>query len=273
MTNAEKVLQNRPKKWIINLLFFIILLLAFLYSFYGSKINPERLRSFGAQIGNMISEFKNISFDLLLGIGTFDFTEGILYLGLQTVAIAFVGTLFGAILSFPFGFLASQNIAGKKTSQIGVVILVIIRVFPEIVLAIILIGGFGMTALTCVIAIAIHSIGMLGKLFSEIIDNMDNGPIEALDAVGANIWQKIRFGIIPQIIPDLASVTLYRFDINIRAATVLGVVGSSAGFGVYLLLAANSGGAWDFLNTIMVAIIFFVLIVDFLSGYLRKKLI
>jgi len=113
-------------------------------------------------------------------------------------------------------------------------------VFPEIVLAIIIVKGFGITPLACVSTIGIHSVGMLGKLFSESIDNMDNGPIEALDASGANIWQKIRFGIMPQIIPELASVSLYRFDISLRSASVLGIVGSSAGgFGAQLLLASS----------------------------------
>jgi phosphonate transport system permease protein len=140
-------------------------------------------------------------------------------------------------------------------------------------LALILLKGFGINALTCVLTIGIHSIGMLGKLFSEAIDNMDKSPLEALDAVGANSMQKIRYGIIPQIIPNLSSISLYRLDINVRSATVLGLIGTSAGGYGALLLLASSMWQWDILATVMVAIIVLVLSVDAISSYLRKKLV
>jgi len=112
---------------------------------------------------------------------------------------------------------------------------------------------------------------MLGKLFSEAIDNMDKSPLEALDAVGANSWQKIRYGIIPQIVPDLSSIALYRLDINVRSATVLGIIGAG-GLGASLILAAENWN-WDILGTIMIAIIVMVLFVDAISSYLRGKLV
>jgi phosphonate transport system permease protein len=116
---------------------------------------------------------------------------------------------------------------------------------------------------------------MLGKMFSESIDNMDIGPIEALDAVGANTYQKIRYGIIPQVIPEITSTTLYRFDINIRSASVLGVIGTLAGgFGALLLLAGSDpNNQWDTIATLLVVIVILVLFVDAVSSYLRKKLV
>lgn len=273
MRNSEIAYKNRPKKWIMNTVFSVAMAVAFVYSFSGSTINLLRLTTFKYTLKQMAKGFADIHWNFMLGTGEYAFQEGIVFLGLQTLAIAFIGTLIGSILAIPFSFLASTKIAGKKASHIGVVLLVLIRVFPEIVLAIIIVKGFGITPLACVITIGIHSVGMLGKLFSESIDNMDNGPIEALDASGANIWQKIRFGIMPQIIPELASVSLYRFDINLRSASVLGVVGSSAGgFGAQLLLA-SSQQQWDNLATILVPIVLLILAVDMISTSLRKKLV
>lgn len=145
--------------------------------------------------------------------------------------------------SIPFGFLAAENVVGKKIAKISEVLLLIIRVFPEIILGIIIVKGFGMNALSGILTIGLHSIGMLGKLFSEAIDNMDKSPLEALDSVGANIWQKIRYGVIPNILPDFSSITLYRLDINVRSASILGLV-SAGGIGS-LLTIASTMWSWE----------------------------
>jgi len=271
MTKLEKVLKSKKKTWVINLIFTMAVLLAVIYSFSGSAINWTRLRTIGISLRIMIEGLSNLKFDFLFGTGVYQFEEGVIYLTIETLAIAFIGTLCGAILAIPFSFLASRNIVGRGFSKIGESILVLIRVFPEIVLAIILVKGFGMNALTGVLTIGLHSIGMLGKLFSETIDNMDKSSIEALDAVGANIWQKIRYGIIPQIVPELSSIALYRLDINVRSATVLGIIGAG-GLGASLILAAENWN-WDILGTIMLSIIVMVLIVDGISSKLRSKLV
>lgn len=273
MNQLELVLKKKPRKWLVNLIFALVVMGILVYSFAGSNINWTRLEQLPFAIRQILNGFLNINFDYLLGRGLYSFTESIVYMSMQTLAIAFIGTSLGALLAIPFGFLASETIVGKNVSKIGVGILVIIRVFPEIVLALVLLKGFGINALTCVLTIGIHSIGMLGKLFSEAIDNMDKSPLEALDAVGANSLQKIRYGILPQIIPNLSSISLYRLDINVRSATVLGLIGTSAGgYGAVLLLASQMW-QWDILATVMVAIIVLVLSVDMISSRLRKKLV
>ena len=273
MTNHEKVLKMKPKRWIMNTVFAVAIFAALIYSFSGSSINLIRLTTFKYALQDIADGFANINGEFLFGYGAYTFTEGIIYLAGQTLAIAFIGTLIGAVLAIPFGFLASSTIVGKHVSKVGIALITAIRVFPEIVLALVLIKGFGMTPFACLLAIGIHSIGMLGKMFSEAIDNMDTSPIEALDAVGANVWQKIRFGILPQIVPDLSSITLYRLDINVRSASVLGIVGTSAGgFGAVLVLASQPP-QWDTLATILVAVIVLVLIMDTISSALRKKLV
>ncbi|MBE0700316.1 MAG: phosphonate ABC transporter, permease protein PhnE [Acholeplasmataceae bacterium] len=271
MTNVEIALRKKPKKWITNLIFTGILLGAIFYSFSGSTINWLRFNTVGLSLKYMMEGFANINTAFLLGNGAYEFQEGVIYLTLVTLAIAFIGTLLGAILAIPISFLAAKNIVGPKAAKMGESLLVLIRVFPEIVLALILVKGFGINALTGVLTIGIHSIGMLGKLFSETIDNMDRSSLEALDSLGANTWQKIRYGIIPQIIPDLSSITLYRLDINVRSATVLGIIGAG-GLGASMILAADNWN-WDILGTIMIAIIVMVLTVDMISSYLRGKLV
>lgn len=271
MTKMEETLRKKPKKWIINLVFVLAIIIALVFSFSGSRINWTRVETIGISLRIMFTGLADFKFNFLFGTDPYRFEEGVIYMTLVTLAIAFIGTFIGAILAVPFGFLASVNVVGKKVARIGEAILVIIRVFPEIVLALILVKGFGMNALTGVLTIGIHSIGMLGKLFAEAIDNMDKSPLEALDAVGANAWQKIRYGIIPQVAADVSSITLYRLDINVRSATVLGIVGAG-GLGASLILSAENWN-WDILGTILLAIIVMVLVVDAVSSYLRGKLI
>jgi len=271
MSRSEQALKKKPKTWIVNLIFTAAMIVAIVISFSGSTINWRRFTTIGISLRVMWEGLSQINVDFLLGIGIYHFQEGILYLTLETLAIAFIGTFLGAILAIPFSFLSSATIVGKHISKIGTAILVLIRVFPEIILALILVKGFGINALTGVLAIGLHSVGMLGRLFSEAIDNMDKSPLEALDAVGANTWQKIRYGILPQIIPDLSSIALYRLDINVRSATVLGIIGAG-GLGATMILAAENWN-WSVLGTIMVAIIVMVLTVDAISSYLRGKLV
>ncbi|OHE28872.1 MAG: phosphonate ABC transporter, permease protein PhnE [Tenericutes bacterium GWC2_34_14] len=269
--NAQKMLARKPKTWIMNSIFTTILLVAVILSFQGSSINMLRLQTIGVNLRIIGKQLINLNIDFLIGRGVYAFEEGVIYLTIETLAIGFLGTLVGAILALPFSFLASKNIVGIKVAKIGEAILVMIRVFPEVILALVIVKGFGMNALTGMLTIGIHSIGMLGKLFSETIDNMDKSSLEALEAVGATTITKIRYGIMPQIMADLSSITLYRLDINVRSATVLGIVGAG-GLGASMILSAENSN-WDILGTIMVAIIVMVLTVDAISSHLRSKLV
>lgn len=262
---------RQPKRWVFNLIFLVIFVGAIIFTFMGSSINWTRLANLDYTLGDMMRRIIKIDWNLFFGIGIYQFKQGITYLVIQTFAIGFIGTFIGAILAVPIGFLAAENVVGKKMARISSAILLIIRVFPEIILAIILVKGFGMNAFSGVLTIGLHSIGMLGKLFSEAIDNMDKSPLEALDSVGANMWQKIRYGIIPNILPDFSSITLYRLDINVRAASILGLV-SAGGIGSILTIASTMW-SWELLGTILVAVILMVMSVDFVSSRLRAKLV
>jgi phosphonate transport system permease protein len=265
------MLKKKPKRWIINLVFILAMAAAVVWSFNKATYNETRLRTFSTSIRIMFEQFQEINWHFFWGTFPWDFTDGVVFMALQTLAIGFLGTLLGAILAIPFSFLASKNIVGKRVAVIGEIILTMIRVFPEIILALILVKGFGVNAFTGLLTIGLHSIGMLGKLFSETIDHMDKSSLEALDAVGANVWQKIKYGILPEVVPDISSVTLYRLDINVRSASVLGIIGAG-GLGSTMMLAGDNWN-WSTLGAILIAIVVMVIVVDIVSSYLRGKLV
>jgi phosphonate transport system permease protein len=271
MTPVEKKLQSKPKAYIFYILLFFVFVSTLIQSFQGSSINWIRLDTIGISLRIMFEGLVDVKWDFFFGTGVYRFSEGVIYLTLQTIAIAFIGTLLGTIIAIPFGFLASASLMGKSVARVGDFLLTLIRVFPEIILALILVKGFGINALTGLLTIGLHSVGMIGKLFAESIDNMDRGPIEAIKSLGGTVVDQARHGILPQILAEFVSIALYRFDINVRSATVLGIIGAG-GLGASLILASENWN-WDILGTIMVAIIVMVLTIDFISNYLRKKLV
>ncbi|HEY3368425.1 MAG TPA: phosphonate ABC transporter, permease protein PhnE [Symbiobacteriaceae bacterium] len=189
---------------------------------------------------------------------------------LETIQMAILGTLLASILAVPFGFLAAKNTA-KKLAVAGKFLLDLIRVFPEVILAIIFIKGVGPGPLAGILAMGFHSVGMLGKLYSESVEAIDRGPMEALVSTGASRIQQVWFAVIPQVLPEFASYAIYRFEINSRAATVLGIVGAG-GIGAPLIFAIQAR-AWNRVGIILIGIIVVVTAIDFLSGWLRKKLV
>ena len=144
-----------------------------------------------------------------------------------SIEMAWIGTLIGAALSLPLGFFAAHNVSPRPVSVTIRVLLDAIRAFPEIVLAVVIfvpIAGLGPFA--GALAIGIHSVGTLGKLTAEAIESIDPGPVEAARASGASGLQAQRWGVLPQVLPEIIAFWLYRFEVNVRAAAVLGVVGA-----------------------------------------------
>lgn len=188
---------------------------------------------------------------------------------LETIEMAILGTLLASLLAVPFGFLAARNV-GRRLSGLGKFLLNAIRAFPEIILAIIFIKGLGPGPLAGIMAMGIHSIGMLGKLYAESVEAIDRGPMEALTSTGANGVQQIWYAVVPQVLPEFSSFALYRFEINSRAATILGIVGAG-GIGTDLIFAIQQR-AWDRVGIILLGIIVVVTLIDLGSGWLRKKL-
>jgi phosphonate transport system permease protein len=147
----------------------------------------------------------------------------------------------------------------------------IARTVPELVYALMFVYAFGLGPLPGVLAIAVHSLGSLGKLFSEVAENIDPGPVEGVRAAGANWWQTVRYAVVPQVLPNFASYTLLRFEINVRASSVVGFVGAG-GIGQELYTVIRQFIYVD-ISAIVLLLIVTVAILDILCEQLRQHLI
>ena len=195
---------------------------------------------------------------------------------LETIEIGFLGTLLAVILSLPLGFIGAFNLMGKKYPQRGIfystrVLFNAVRAFEAFILLLILASIFGYNALAGIIAIGIHSVGMLGKLYSEAIENVDKGPIEAIQAVGGNRLQVIFYGILPQTFPLFIGYSLYRFDINVRMAVILGYIGVG-GIGELVLQYINYMH-FQKLSTTFILTLIVITLIDYLSTLVRNKVL
>lgn len=262
----KEALRKQPNEWLLKLVVFIIIILIF----YVAR-DYILFNGFTSQ-GILI--FRNVLFALTNPNQTilFDFVtrDGVPVLIMETAAIAFLGTIFGAIISLPFAFLSARNIVPKWIASIGVAIIVVIRTFPAVVYALMFIRVTGPGAFTGVLTLSVASIGMLAKLFAEIIEDLDSGIIEALDASGCNTIQKIQYGIFPQLMSNFASTTIYRFEINVKYATILGMVGAG-GIGAPLIFAITAY-RWNDAGALLIGLVIFVLIIEMISTRIRKKL-
>jgi phosphonate transport system permease protein len=189
-----------------------------------------------------------------------------------SLQMAWVGTIIGATLSLPLGFLGAKNVSSGFVSNVMRQILNAIRAFPELIHAIaIFIPIAGLGAPAGALAIGLHSAGTLGKLTAEAIEGIDSGPVEAARAAGGRGLQIQRWGVLPQILPELIGFWLYRFEINIRAGAVLGVVGAG-GIG-FLLDQTMKFHRYAEAGTTILVVIVVTILVDTISGGVRRRVI
>ncbi len=195
---------------------------------------------------------------------------------LVTIQLAFVGTVIATIISLPLGFMAASNVMphnrfGKSIVEGTRFFLNADRAIDAVILALFFAGAVGLGPFAGTLALAIHSIGMLGKLFYEAIENVDKGPVEAVESAGAGKLSVIRWAILPQVIPYFVTYFLFRFELNIRGAVVLGVVGAG-GIG-FLLQSYMKLFQYQRTCTVVLVILVLVMGLDYLSTFIRKKLI
>jgi phosphonate transport system permease protein len=195
-----------------------------------------------------------------------------LHLLWQTLVIAYVGTLLGAIAGFLLCFLAAANLVSNPWVRLSIKrFLEFCRTVPELVFALIFVASFGLGPLAGVMAIAIHTAGALGKLFSEVVENIDMKPAEGVTASGGSWVQMVRFAVVPQVLSNFASYGLLRFEINVRGAAVMGFVGAG-GIGQDLMEAIRKFYYSD-VSALLVLIIITVMIIDQLTERLRHSLL
>lgn len=240
----------------------------------GAEVN---LRTFFAHFGNFISYFDRI---LTLDSGQRVWTDAgewlwgwrkwLKMLG-ETLLISYVGTLIGATFAFALNFFAAENTSPSPWLRFVVRrLLEFARTVPGIVFALIFVIAFGLGPMAGVLAIAIHSTGALGKLFSEIVENADMKPVEGIRSTGASWLSCMRFAVVPQVTAGYASYALLRFEINVREASVMGFVGAG-GIGQELVVAIRKFYYSD-VSAILLTIIITVFIIDITTGWLRGRL-
>ena len=196
------------------------------------------------------------------------------WLGLlgETLLMAYLGTLLGGLAGFVLSFLAAANLVRSPWLRIGAKrLLEVCRTVPEVVFALIFVIAFGLGPMVGVLAIAIHTAGALGKLFSEVVENVDMRPVEGLSASGATWVETVRFAVLPQVLSNFASYALLRFEINVRGAGVMGFVGAG-GIGQEFLAAIRNFYYAD-VSAILVLIILTVFGIDLVTERLRHRLI
>ena len=190
----------------------------------------------------------------------------------ESLEMAWIGTVIGAIISLPLGFFGAKNVSSGLVANVMRQILNGIRAFPELVLAVVIfipIAGLGPVA--GALAIGLHSVGTLGKLTAEVIEGIDPGPVEAARAAGAGPLQVQRWGVLPQVLPEIIAFWLYRFEINIRASAVLGVVGAGGiGFLVQQTIVFHR---FPLTGTAVIVVVVVTIAVDAASGFLRRRII
>lgn len=190
----------------------------------------------------------------------------------DTVLMALVGTVFGAMLATALCFEASANLASGRVSYfLARRALDVLRSVPELVFALIFVFAFGPGPFAGVLAIVLHTAGALGKLFAEVNENAEPGPLQAIAAAGGGRLAAIRFGVVPQVLPNHLSYLLLRFEINVRSASVLGIVGAG-GIGEELYLVVRQFIYSD-ISAIVVLILVTVALVDIGCERLRRRLI
>ena len=264
LTVAE-MYAREPRKWLLYTM--IVLILAVLIGWSGSSLSFTGMTATGTQVAKgVVAGITHPDTKLLFGSGDTD----VPYLLLQTMAIAVLGTLFGAILAIPFAFLASTNILPKPIAYLFRVIILLIRTIPSLVWALMWIRVTGPGAACGVITQSVCSIGMISKMYITAIEDLDTRILESLDAMGCTPFQKIRYGVIPQLTASFISTTIYRFDINLKDATTLGIVGAG-GIGASLVQCLNSR-RWAMVGSFVWGLMVLVLIIEFISTRVRKKL-
>jgi phosphonate transport system permease protein len=250
--------------WFKRRQFFVFLFLAVLaaYSMRLTEFDFSKFRDF-ENMADFLSKWFPMNTESL----PYLFTESLL-----TISIAFLGSLFGLIIALPLSFLAARNTSGHRIIYaITRFYLSFLRSVPEFVFGLILLTTLGLGPFPAVIAIVLHNIGVLGKLISELIEAADNGPIEAMSAVGAKSWIGNLFAIIPQIWPNVLSQFFYRFEVAIRTSLILGLIGGG-GIGQQLFIHFKTF-QYQLVSVDVLLIMLMVILVDYIGGKIREKVI
>lgn len=273
----DNILKDQPREtskkttWTkLRIIFYGLLgVIAFIYCWNVCEVNLRDLFNPGKTFGQLIHDF--LSFDL-----TGPIFAGVAKQMIITILQALLATTLGAIIATPFSFLAAKNLTGKSKLLAWLYYLTrssfnILRSIEALLYAAIFVFWVGIGPFAGMLALAVTTFALIGKLFSEAIENIDSGPNEAILATGANRLQMIRYAILPQIVPPFVSYLVYQWDINIRMATIIGFAG---GGGIGLTLSTYFGSLqYHKAGTVILFIVVVVALMDLASAELRKRLV
>ena len=263
--------QKRRQLFLGSVIFILLALLAAI----GAEVDPHKF------VTNFW-KFPRYFNDMTPHIGFLTFFDDVAewYWGLgkwlrlmtETLLIAYIGTVTGAVVAFVLSFLASDSMGVNGWSKFASRrFLEFCRTVPDVTFGLIFVVSFGLGPFPGVLALAVHTSGALGKLFYEIVDNIDMKPVEGLRASGASWAQQIRFGVVPQILSNFISYSLLRFEINVRGASIMGFVGAG-GIGQLLIEYVRKFYYVD-VGAVLLIIIATVMLIDYGTEKVRHRLI
>lgn len=243
--------------WIVTALLFA----AVAWAWQGTGFDLERLAASPPRIAAFLERM--VPPDLSVA-GT------VLQATIETLQIAFLGTVLSAVASIGLGLLAAATLTPRWVHEPVKWLLGAIRGVPLILLAMLMVGAVGLGPFPGVLTIALHSTGMLGKFYAEAFESVRRQPLEALDSTGATWAQKLRFAALPQITPDLVRDTLFRFELNLRDSLVLGLVGAG-GIGFYIQTYVRTF-QYPKVATLTLVVLALVIAIEQASVMLRRRL-
>ncbi len=242
----------------------VVLLVAAVWSISGLDVSLSRLASAPGDAWAIVRFMFPPDF-------SGEIERGVIGKVLESVYIAWTGTIIAATLSLPLAFLAATNIAPPWLRVPVRQLFNAIRAVPELIVAVVLLAVTGLGPWAGALAIGLHSVGTLGKLSTEAIESIDQGPIEAVESTGGGWTSRMRWGVLPQVLPTVISYWLFRFEINVRASAVLGMIGAG-GIGSELVQQLNFRN-FDAVGAVLIVTVVVVIAIDTLSAAVRRRII
>jgi phosphonate transport system permease protein len=251
-----------PRRWRIGIT--LLLVVGAVWSFTGLDASWQDVVRAPGEAWDVVKQMWPPAFKT-------EFERGAVGKVFESLYVAWIGTIIGALLSFPLSFLAATNVA-----PVGIRVPIrqlfnAIRAVPELIVAMILLTVTGLGPWAGALAIGLHSIGTLGKLSTEVIETSDAGPLEAIAAAGGGWTSEMRWGMVPQVLPTVIGYWLFRFEINVRASAVLGMIGAG-GIGGELVAQLNFRNFPE-VGAVLIMVIVMVVAIDTISGWARRRII
>jgi len=266
----REVTRRRRQSLLVLAILAVLIVLAGRFGEVDLANLVDNISNFTSYFSRILPELSAAHFDADVADWYWNIT-GWLKLLLDTVLIAYLGTLIGAGGAFAMSFLAAANLAPNIALRWFIKrVFEFCRTVPDLVFALMFVSAFGLGPLAGILSISIHTFGTLGKLFTEAVENIDMKPVEGVRSTGSRFVETMRFGALPQVMATFASYTLLRFEINVRSGSVVGMVGAG-GIGQDLFVAIRKFYYTD-VSAILLMIIVCVAAIDLITEQIRHRL-